>query len=225
MTAAVGGYFDNMQQRFRRDFPGIGVRSVPTSVAASIGHLSNDASVTKPVDDLYVGTRAGGDGFLFVRLFRGQVNVLGQTTDVTDYDVLLAGFGSGTPSAAFGMVSIGLRVGGEGEPTLVIGTADASHFEIVGASAVGEAFIGKGYTVGFLPQEPKLDPARTVIQVVEEGVAAKQAIALHSGESPSWLAAQATSGVYVHLTSRIRHPSNARSASVPTGKGPPWIME
>ena len=41
---------------------------------------------------------------------------------------------------------------------------------------IGEAFIGKGYTVGFLPQEPKLDPAKNVLQNVEEGVAAKKAI-------------------------------------------------
>jgi ATP-binding cassette ChvD family protein len=41
---------------------------------------------------------------------------------------------------------------------------------------IGEAFLGKGYTVGFLPQEPRLDPAKTVFQVVEEGVAEKQAI-------------------------------------------------
>jgi ATP-binding cassette ChvD family protein len=41
---------------------------------------------------------------------------------------------------------------------------------------IGEAFIGKGYTVGFLPQEPRLDPSKTVIQVVEEGVAEKKAI-------------------------------------------------
>ena len=41
---------------------------------------------------------------------------------------------------------------------------------------IGEAFIGKGYTAGFLPQEPKLDAAKTVIQVVEEGVAEKKAV-------------------------------------------------
>jgi sulfate-transporting ATPase len=41
---------------------------------------------------------------------------------------------------------------------------------------IGEAFLGKGYTVGFLPQEPQLDAAKSVIQVVEEGVAAKKAI-------------------------------------------------
>jgi sulfate-transporting ATPase len=35
---------------------------------------------------------------------------------------------------------------------------------------VGEAVLSPGYTVGFLEQEPKLDPAKTVRQVVEEGV-------------------------------------------------------
>jgi ATP-binding cassette ChvD family protein len=38
---------------------------------------------------------------------------------------------------------------------------------------IGEAFLGKGYSVGFLEQEPKLDPARTVLENVQEGVAAK----------------------------------------------------
>jgi hypothetical protein len=114
MTAAVGGYFDNMQQRFRRDVPAIGVRAVPTTIAAFTDDLFTDASITKPVDDLYVGTHAGGDGFLFVRLFRGQVDVLGDPTDVTDYEVLdqamgparraripdsLVGYQRGTPPA------------------------------------------------------------------------------------------------------------------------------
>jgi ATP-binding cassette ChvD family protein len=40
----------------------------------------------------------------------------------------------------------------------------------------GEAFPAKTATVGFLPQEPKLDPAKTVLGNVEEGVAAKKAI-------------------------------------------------
>src|SRR5215510_1175628 len=35
---------------------------------------------------------------------------------------------------------------------------------------VGETVISPGYTVGFLEQEPKLDPEKTVRQVVEEGV-------------------------------------------------------
>src|ERR1700674_4684011 len=41
---------------------------------------------------------------------------------------------------------------------------------------VGEAFIGKGYSVGFLPQEPQLDPRKTVLENVQEGVGAKMAV-------------------------------------------------
>jgi sulfate-transporting ATPase len=37
---------------------------------------------------------------------------------------------------------------------------------------LGEAVLSPGYTVGLLEQEPKLDPAKTVRQVVEEGVQA-----------------------------------------------------
>jgi len=40
----------------------------------------------------------------------------------------------------------------------------------------GEAFPGKGATVGFLAQEPKLDPAKSVLGNVEEGVAKQKAI-------------------------------------------------
>lgn len=116
MTASSGGYFDNMQQRFRRDAPAIGVRSVPSNIAAFLDDLDTDSGVTKPVDDLYIGTHASGDGFLFVRLFRGQVDALGDPTDVTDYEVLdqaitspsrpgrirdsLVGYIRGTPPAA-----------------------------------------------------------------------------------------------------------------------------
>ena len=41
---------------------------------------------------------------------------------------------------------------------------------------VGEAFLGKGYSVGFLPQEPRLDPAKTVLGNVQEGVAGKMKV-------------------------------------------------
>ena len=40
----------------------------------------------------------------------------------------------------------------------------------------GEAFLGEGYTVGFLPQEPILDPSKSVLQHVEEAVAGKKAM-------------------------------------------------
>jgi energy-dependent translational throttle protein EttA len=40
----------------------------------------------------------------------------------------------------------------------------------------GEAVLNPGYTVGFLPQEPQLDPKKTVQQNVEEGVASTRAL-------------------------------------------------
>jgi ATP-binding cassette ChvD family protein len=41
---------------------------------------------------------------------------------------------------------------------------------------IGEAFLGKGYTVGFLPQEPHLDPEKTVLGNVQDGVADKMKV-------------------------------------------------
>ena len=41
---------------------------------------------------------------------------------------------------------------------------------------IGEAFAADGITVGFLQQEPHLDPAKTVLGNVEEGVAATKAL-------------------------------------------------
>src|SRR3989454_7250335 len=41
---------------------------------------------------------------------------------------------------------------------------------------LGEAFLGKGFTVGFLPQEPRLDPKKSVLENVQDGVANKMAI-------------------------------------------------
>ncbi len=43
-------------------------------------------------------------------------------------------------------------------------------------SFIGEAFPGDGISVGFLHQEPKLDPAKTVLGNVEEGVASIKAL-------------------------------------------------
>src|SRR6478735_7779302 len=37
-------------------------------------------------------------------------------------------------------------------------------------SFIGEAFRGQGYSVGFLHQEPQLDPKKNVLGNVEEGV-------------------------------------------------------
>jgi ATP-binding cassette ChvD family protein len=41
---------------------------------------------------------------------------------------------------------------------------------------IGESWLGKGHTVGYLEQEPKLDPRKTVLENVQEGVADKVAI-------------------------------------------------
>src|ERR1051325_11449292 len=43
-------------------------------------------------------------------------------------------------------------------------------------SFVGEAFAADGISVGFLQQEPQLDPTKTVLGNVEEGVAATKAL-------------------------------------------------
>src|SRR5437867_8817645 len=44
------------------------------------------------------------------------------------------------------------------------------------ADFIGEAFPAKGIRVGFLSQEPRLDPAKNVLQNVEDGVAEQKAI-------------------------------------------------
>ncbi len=41
---------------------------------------------------------------------------------------------------------------------------------------IGEAFVGQGVSVGYLPQEPQLDPAKDVRGNVEEGVAETKAL-------------------------------------------------
>ena len=38
---------------------------------------------------------------------------------------------------------------------------------------IGEAFLGKGYSVGYLEQEPQLDPAKSVLENVQDGVGPK----------------------------------------------------
>ncbi|MCM2270206.1 MAG: energy-dependent translational throttle protein EttA [Thermoanaerobaculia bacterium] len=40
----------------------------------------------------------------------------------------------------------------------------------------GESFLGEGYSVGFLPQEPQLDPTKSVLEHVESAVAEKKAV-------------------------------------------------
>src|SRR5262245_43842365 len=64
------------------------------------------------------------------------------------------------PGAKIGV----LGLNGSGKSTLLKIMAGVDH------DFVGEAFLAEGSTVGYLPQEPTLDPAKTVIKVVEEGV-------------------------------------------------------
>src|SRR5947199_6209589 len=52
----------------------------------------------------------------------------------------------------------------------------------------GEAFPAKGIKVGFLPQEPRLDPGKTVLGNVEEGVAGTRALLDRFNEISSRLA-------------------------------------
>ncbi|HTG01982.1 MAG TPA: energy-dependent translational throttle protein EttA [Nitrospirota bacterium] len=57
---------------------------------------------------------------------------------------------------------LGLNGSGKSSLLKIMAGVDKEH--------VGEAVLSPGYTVGYLEQEPKLDPDKTVRQVVEEGV-------------------------------------------------------
>jgi ATP-binding cassette ChvD family protein len=70
------------------------------------------------------------------------------------------------PGAKIGV----LGLNGSGKSTLLKIMAGADH------DFVGEAFPAEGITTGYLPQEPALDPAKTVLGVVEEGVAEVRAL-------------------------------------------------
>ncbi len=63
-----------------------------------------------------------------------------------------------------------LGLNGAGKSTLlrILAGLDDDH--------LGEAVLSKGYTIGILEQEPKLDPEKTVREIVEEG--AKEVVAL-----------------------------------------------
>ena len=41
---------------------------------------------------------------------------------------------------------------------------------------MGDVYVAKGVKMGHLPQEPQLDPAKTVAEIVEEGIAGERAI-------------------------------------------------
>ena len=70
------------------------------------------------------------------------------------------------PGAKIGV----LGLNGTGKSTLLRIMAGEDH------DFVGEAFPAQGITIGFLPQEPRLDASKTVLGNVEEGVAGIRAL-------------------------------------------------
>ena len=70
------------------------------------------------------------------------------------------------PGAKIGV----LGLNGSGKSTLLKIMAGLDH------DFVGEAFPADGISVGFLPQEPKLDPTKTVKDIVDEGVSEVRAL-------------------------------------------------
>ncbi len=70
------------------------------------------------------------------------------------------------PGAKIGV----LGLNGSGKSTLLKIMAGVDH------DFVGEAFPAEGITVGYLQQEPQLDPSKTVRDVVEEGVSEVRAL-------------------------------------------------
>src|ERR1700749_574961 len=63
---------------------------------------------------------------------------------------------------------IGLNGSGKSSLLKIIAGIDKTN--------IGEVVFSPGYTVGYLPQEPELDPNKTVKEVVEEGVAETTAL-------------------------------------------------
>ena len=63
---------------------------------------------------------------------------------------------------------IGLNGSGKSSLLKIIAGIDKTN--------IGEVVFSPGYTVGYLSQEPELDPEKTVREVVEEGVAATTAL-------------------------------------------------
>ncbi len=83
-----------------------------------------------------------------------------------DHTVLRDIWLSFLPGAKIGV--LGLNGAGKSSLLKIMAGIDTSY--------VGEAFAGEGVTVGYLPQEPQLNPAKDVRDNVEEGVAEIKAI-------------------------------------------------
>src|SRR5215471_16981592 len=97
----------------------------------------------------------------FIYTMKGLGKVYPPDTKVLD-DIWL----SFLPGAKIGV----LGVNGAGKSSLLrIMAGEETQF-------VGEAFPASGISIGFLPQEPRLDPKKTVLGNVEEGVAETRAL-------------------------------------------------
>ncbi|MEW6720565.1 MAG: energy-dependent translational throttle protein EttA [Thermodesulfobacteriota bacterium] len=97
----------------------------------------------------------------FVYTMKGLGKVYGQKRKVLE-DIWL----SFLPGAKIGV----LGLNGSGKSTLLrIMAGEDKEF-------LGEAGPAPGISVGYLPQEPRLDPSQTVAQAVEEGVAETRAL-------------------------------------------------
>ncbi len=97
----------------------------------------------------------------FIFTMKGLGKVHAPDTRVLD-DIWL----SFLPGAKIGV----LGLNGAGKSSLLKIMAGEDH------SFIGEAFPADGISVGFLHQEPRLDPAKTVLGNVEEGVAPLKAV-------------------------------------------------
>ena len=97
----------------------------------------------------------------FIYTMKGLGKVYPPDTKVLD-DIWL----SFLPGAKIGV----LGLNGAGKSSLLKIMAGDDH------NFLGEAFPADGISIGFLQQEPKLDPAKTVLGNVEEGVAATKAL-------------------------------------------------
>jgi len=76
------------------------------------------------------------------------------------------------PSAKIGV--LGLNGAGKSSLLKIMAGQDTEF--------LGEAFLAQGSTAGYLPQEPTLDPSKTVREIVDEGVAATRALLVRFDE-------------------------------------------
>lgn len=72
----------------QRRVPATTLKASGATLKDFIDDLDSDASVTKPVDNLVVGTHASSEGFLFMPVFPGQKDFNGDLNNDTDFEIL-----------------------------------------------------------------------------------------------------------------------------------------